>query len=152
MNDSALFSYDHFLSLGGSELVNYVEPFVNTEMRAVPKSVYDPLHTALETFDEVHTVYALELCMLLKPTEFVNRAADFLSRPDASVCSTACRIIKRLSPNSMPTGLMKKIAATPITDLFATNVRTGERIRVGTNEAFIRDLVEWRRDTKTGHR
>jgi len=136
-----VFSYDRFLSLSGCELVDYVEPFVTTRVRAIPESVYDVLRSALTGLDEAHTVYALEICMLLKPREFVRCAVRFLSDSNASVCCTAYRIIKSLPPTSMPAELVREICATPSVDLFASDVCSGDRIHIGTNEEFIRDLI-----------
>jgi len=141
MNESASFDCDRFLSLGGSELVGYVEPFVNIRIDAIPESAYGVLQAALDGLDEVHTVYALEICMLLKPSEFAHQAAAFLSHTDAAVCCAACNSMNRLPPSLMPADLVQKIAATPTVDLFTTDLHSGERIRIGTNEEFIRDLV-----------
>jgi hypothetical protein len=141
MNESKVFSHDRFLSLAGCELVKYAEPFLTTQAEAIPGSVYETLQSQLADMDEEHAVYALEICMRLKPSEFVSRAVTFLSHTDAAVCSTAYRLINSLPPNLIPADLVEKIAATPTVALFAPDVRSGERIRIGTNEEFIRDLV-----------
>src|SRR4051812_6761373 len=98
MNDSTLFSPDCFLSLSGSELVSYVEPFVNSQLQSIPESAYDVLQAALDGLDEAHTVYALEICMYLKPSNFISRSVEFLSCTDAAVCCAACRSIERFPP------------------------------------------------------
>ena len=141
MNAPAIFNTDRFLSLRDSELVEYVEPFVNTQTQAITESAYDVLAAALDGLDDAHIVYALEICMLLKPSEFANRAVMFLSHTAASVCCAAYNSINRLPPSLMPEDLVQRIAATPIVDLFATDLRSAERIRIGTNEEFIRDLL-----------
>jgi hypothetical protein len=79
--------------------------------------------------------------MRLNASEFVHRAITFLSHTDAAVCCAAYNSINRLSPTSMPPDVAAKIATTPTVDLFAPDIRSGERIRIGTNEEFIRDLV-----------
>jgi hypothetical protein len=142
MNESTAFNYDRFLSLAGCELVDYVEPFLTTKTNAIPESVYDPLQARLTGLDEYHAVYALEICMLLKPREFISHVVGFLSHHDSSVCCTAYRLIKAIQPTLMPTSLVAKIAATPTVDLFTSDLRSGDRIRIGTNEEFIRDLVK----------
>lgn len=142
MNESTCFSYDRFLSLAGSELVNYVEPFVTTQADEIPESVYDRLQSGLAGLDEQHTVYALEIGTQLKPGEFVGRVVGFLAHPDSSVCSTAYRLIKSTPPNLLTGSVVEEIAATPTVDLFTSDVRSGSRIRIGTNEEFLRDLVE----------
>ncbi len=91
--------------------------------------------------DDRHAVYALEICMRLNPLEFVYDAIRYLSHTDAAVCCAACRAIQFLSPAMMPRDVVAKIAITPIVDLFANDLRTDERIRIGTNATFIRDLV-----------
>lgn len=142
MNESGVLSHDRFLSLAGSELVEYVEPFVNVQMEAIPEVVYEPLQSRLANMDDEHALYALEICMLLKPSEFVGRAITFLSHPNAAVCCTAYRLINGVPTTLMPSDLAAKVAATPTVDLFAADVRSGDRIRIGTNERFIREIVE----------
>jgi hypothetical protein len=142
MNVSASFSCDRFLSLAGSELVSYVEPFVTTQSAAIPESVYESLQPKLPVLDNEHTVYALEICMMLKPSVFISHVVGFLSHNDSSVCCAAYRLIKSTKPSLMPADLAAAIAKTPTVDLFASDVRSGNRIRIGTNEGFIRDLVE----------
>jgi hypothetical protein len=141
MNKLNIFNYGHFLSLTGYELVKYVEPFLTMQREAIPESVYEPLQSTLAHMDNEHALYALEMCMLLKPSAFARRLITFLSHSDAAVCTTAYRLINGLSPDLMPADLVAKIVATPTVDLFAPDVRTGDRIRIGTNEVFIRDLV-----------
>jgi len=141
MSESTVFSFDRFLSLTGAEFVNYVEPFVNAQSGSIPEGVYDPLQARLSSMDAEHAVYALEICMRLNAGEFVRRAAVFLSHSDAAVCCAAYRVINWLPVTSMPPDVAAEIAATPAVDLFGPDFRSGERIRIGTNEAFIRDLV-----------
>jgi len=142
MTELSQFSLDRFLSLSGQELHDYTETFVNMEKNALPESVYEPLLSKLADFDEEHTVYALEICMLLKPKEFVGRAVRFLSHSDSAVCCAAFRTIERLPASFMTSELLEQIGATPVTDLFTTHIRTGARVRIGTNEDFIRGLLE----------
>jgi hypothetical protein len=141
MNKLELFDYERFISLTGSALVSYAEPFVNTRPDAIPQAVYDLLIRDLPTLDEEHTVYALEICMALKPSEFASTVVGFLAHPDAAICVTAYRLLKRIPPESLRFDLWSRIAATPEIDLFAPDVRTGNLIRVGSNKEFIRDLV-----------
>ena len=141
MNESETFSYEQFMSLPGSTVWSYAEPFVNTKMDAIPESAYDPLVSNLSKLDEAHTVYALEICMALKPIEFASIAVGYLASADSSVSCTACRVLKKIPPSLMSVDVARKIAATPVVDLFTHDVRTGDRIRIGTNQEFIRDLV-----------
>jgi hypothetical protein len=138
MNDSDSFSYERFMSLTGSALVRYAEPFVNTRTHAIPDSVYDLLVCNLAKLDEAHTVYALEICMAIKPQEFASIVAGFLANTHYSICCTACRLLSRISPDLMPADLLSRIAATPVVDLFTTDVHSGNPIRLGTNKEFIR--------------
>jgi hypothetical protein len=141
MTELSPFLLDRFLSLSGPELRDYAEPFVNTHKDAIRESVYEPLQSKLRDLDEEHTVYALEICMLLKPDQFASRAVQFLSHSDSAVCCTAFRIIERLPSSFIRDHLGEQISGTPVVDLFSTHVRTGDRVRVGTNEEFIRELV-----------
>jgi hypothetical protein len=141
MSDTTSFSYERFMCLSGSPLVNYAEPFVNTAGHAIPESAYGLLLSDLTRLDEEHTVYALEICMALKARQFASVVAGFLAHPASAVSCTAYRLLKRIPRDSMDANLLAKIAATPVIDLFAHDVRNGKQIIVGTNEQFIRDLV-----------
>src|SRR5690349_14980193 len=121
MSKSVAFNLDHFLSLAGSELATYVEPFLTTHIESVPQSVYDLVQFQLTSMDEEHTVYALEICMLLRPNEFVTRAVSFLSHTDAAVCCAAYNAINHLPSTLATAELVAKIAATPQVDLFAAD-------------------------------
>src|SRR5262245_7901119 len=125
MNESEHFDCDRFLSLAGTALVRYAEPFVNARVHAVPESTYDVLVSHLTQLDEEHTVYALEICMALKPREFASHVVGYLAHADAAVNCTACRLLRRIPPNMMPADLVRTIANTPEVDLFAPDVRSG---------------------------
>ena len=137
----SIFSCEHFLALDGDELIDYAEPFVTTQVDKVPDSVYETLLDRLGGLGDIHTVYTLEICMRIDPKNFVSHAIEFLSHSDSSVCCTACRLIESLPKEFIADDLVKKIAETPIVDLFSLHIRSGERIRIGTNEEFIRTLV-----------
>jgi len=141
MNEADIFSLERFLSLAASELVEYAEPFVNVLSSGIPHKIYSELRSRLANMDEMHVIYALEIGMYLNPLEFVHNAVGYLSHTDAAVCCAANRAMHFLSPASVPRDVVAKIIATPIVDLFTNDVRTGERIRIGTNEVFIRDLA-----------
>jgi hypothetical protein len=142
MKDVPAFSLDHFLSLSSSELVSYAELFVNRESESIPEEVYPPLVAVLTKLDGPHLVYALEICTRLRPGDFVYRAVEFLSHPDASVCCAACRAIEYLPKHEMPGDLGDRINATPVVDLFGPDLHSGNRRRIGTNEGLIRNLLE----------
>ena len=135
------FCLDEFLALSGAELRDYTEPFVNENREALPESLYEPLQSKLAVLDEEHIVYAIEISMLLRPKEFAGCAVQFLSHSDSAVCCTAFRTIERLPAAYITNELLEQIRATPVTNLFTTHVRTGERVEIGTNEMFIRDLL-----------
>lgn len=141
MNDPAAFDCDHFLSLTGGELFRYAEPFVSARPGVFPDSVNETLLDRLGVMDDEHTVYAMEICMLLRPGEFLHRLVDFLSDEDSAVCCTAYRLFKSFPAGLLPAHLMAAVAATPSVDLFAHDVHSGARIQIGTNEAFLRDLA-----------
>ena len=141
MSELESFSYERFMSLSGSSLVSYAEPFVNTRTHAIPESVFDLLMSNLTRLDEAHTIYALEICMALKPSEFISVVVGFLANANASISCTAYRLLSKTPPELISADLRSRIAATPVVDLFTSDVRTGTRIRIGTNEEFIRDLV-----------
>lgn len=141
MNKLESFSYERFMSLTGSALCGYAEPFVNTRIDAIGETVYDLLLTNLSILDEEHTVYALEICMALKPNDFAHVVVGFLAHSSAAVSATAYRLLQKMPPELLPADLRHRIATTPVVDLFTSDVRTGNPIRVGTNKEFIRDLV-----------
>ena len=140
MNEST-FDCEHFLSLCNDELVTYAEPFVTTQAEKVPGSAYDILANRFDQMSDVHKVYALEICMRLAPEKFVGQAIEFLAHTDSAVCCTASRLLEAVSPELVSDNLIKRISETPVVELFATHVRTGERVRIGTNKEFIRTLL-----------
>lgn len=140
MNGST-FSFDDFLSLNGAELVAYAEPFVTSQKDHVPIAVYEVLANKLGELSDIHTVYALELCMQIDPQEFVSHAIGFLSHPNPSVCCTASRLIEALPTESLTSDLVARIADTPVVELTTLHVRTGKPIQVGTNKNFIDRLL-----------
>ncbi len=141
MNESAIFSIQTFFLLTGCELARYVEPFIAKGSAAVHYSAYDVLRQGIATFDNEHIVYALEICMLLNETEFASQLPKFLSHRDASVSSTAFRLIYDLDPASVPFGFASAFTAVPIVDLFTTNVISGGEVHVGTNKTFVDKLI-----------
>ena len=141
MKDKVLFSFERFSSLAGSDLVEYVEPYLTIRPEAVPVSVYEQLVSGLADWDEYHLVYALELGMRLDPADFVGRLVPFLSHQDGSVCYAAYRLIKNRPPNETLDDLISEIVSVPVVELFYKDPRSGEPRRIGTNEAFLRDLV-----------
>ena len=52
-NEADIFSLERFLSLAGSELVEYAEPFVNIHLGEIPQGVYLPLRLQLANMDEM---------------------------------------------------------------------------------------------------
>lgn len=141
MTDS-LFDYDYFMSLAGTELTAYAEPFVNIHQDLIPESAYDEIGRALDGMDEMHTVYAIEICMLLRPSEFIGRAVEFLAHSSGAVCCAASNTIKRAPKDLITFSIAEKIKSTPIVQIYSEHFRTGERIHHGTNEELIRSLLE----------
>lgn len=141
MNETSQFCVEKFVALSGTELHEYSEPFVNQLHDAIPESAYELLKSKLPHLDPEHTVYALEINMLLNPKEFIGFAIPYLSHSDSAVCCTAYRTIERQPTSLMTNDLCDQIRATPTVDLFSTHVRTGEKVLVGTNAEFIRNLL-----------
>jgi hypothetical protein len=136
------FRLERFFSLSGSELISYAEQFVNADAESISEDAYIPLKSALGTMDEIHTVYAMEVCARLKPRDFVARAVDFLVDPDIAVCLTAYRIIQSLPWKERPLDVVAKISRTAVVDLFGPDLlHPGKRIHLGTNEKLLRDIL-----------
>jgi len=92
--------------------------------------------------DEFHKVYAIEICMLLNPMAFKSHAIQYLSDSCSSVCCAACRAIEKMPRVLVTDELVEMVAAAPIVDVYSSDIHTGERICIGTNETFIRVLIE----------
>jgi len=142
MMESSDFSFERFMSLFGPDLVSYAEPYVTTEVESIPKEIYPALVSSFTDMDETHLVYALEICMRLKPKEFIQRAVAFLAHPSAAVCTTAFRIVEYMPLDEIPTDVVNNLFNIKVVDLFGPNLRSGERICVGTNETLLRTLLE----------
>lgn len=141
MSDKEAFSYGRFMSLSGSGLVSYAEPFVNTSEYSIQDTEYDLLVANLTRMDNEHIVYALEVCMAANPCKFAMIAVGFLAHPDGAVCCTAFRLLQSAPLELISADLVAKIASTPVVDLFANDLHSENRINVGSNKEFIRDLV-----------
>ncbi len=135
------FEIEHFLSLSGESLIDYVEPFVTTGRFDVPDSVYNQLVATLGKLSDEHTVYALELCKLLKQSDFVEIAIDYLSHASANVCCTACRLIESLPLTMVSKESRRRISNVPIVAIYAINPRNSTLVCTGTNQSFIHLLV-----------
>jgi hypothetical protein len=137
---SEFFTVERFLSLGGENLVEYIEPLL-TQHETIPESSYELLRSRLADLDVGHTVYVLEICILLKPDDFIGHLITFLAHTDSSVCCAAFRLINKASLSLLTDELIARIATTPIVDLFDPIIDSEDRIRVGTNKIFINELV-----------
>jgi len=138
----ARFDCDKFNTLNGCDLVAYVEPYLAAQQDRIPAATYEALESVIDRLDDAHTVYAIEICMLLKPDDFAGRAIEFLSHSDASVCCAAFNSVSRLSRSSLTDELVARIRATPVVDLFGPDLHSNKRIPIGTNAEFIRSLLD----------
>jgi hypothetical protein len=141
MNKISQFDFNRFMKLSGNDVTEYTEPYLNIWRPSLPESIYHQLIACLEELDSVHLVYALEICMLLKPESFFQHVISFLSHSDATVFLAAYRLILRHSPGLMNQKIEKQIASTPVTNLYSRHVRTGRMICFGTNEKFIKEMI-----------
>ena len=91
---------------------------------------------------QVSFSYAVELCARLDPVAFLDRLVPLLAHPDASVACAAFRLIKHLLPQQGRVDLLSEIATIPVVVLFTDDPRSGTKWKMGTNERFLRDLLE----------
>jgi hypothetical protein len=90
------FDYDLFLSLTGTDLVTYMEPIVTDPSVAVPSMALDRIASEMETYDEYHLVYALELGSDHAPDLFAAAVPHFLSHKSQAVRCAVSRALSRL--------------------------------------------------------
>jgi hypothetical protein len=86
------FDYQEFRSLSMSDLVDYMEPIVNDpETAIVDPSDLRSVAADLESFDEYHLVYAIELGINFMPALFALPTAQLLTHRCQSVRLAAHR-------------------------------------------------------------
>jgi hypothetical protein len=141
MNVSQAFDYDLFASLCDGDLVDYVEPFINSQPDRIPHAVYDRLMSEMSRFDTSHLVYALELGAILSPCGFALHVVKFLCHQDGAVCCAAFRVLSKLPTEAVTPQLITTIQEIPETDLHVLDPQSGEPRRVGTNKQFVHELL-----------
>lgn len=94
--DSPEFRYATFCSLNGPSLVEYMEGFVNDPSTSVPADDLERMATELNSYDEYHQVYAIELGMDRMPTYFAPFVLSCLSSDKQSVRLAAHRRLSQL--------------------------------------------------------
>jgi hypothetical protein len=141
MSTPQSFDYERFASLSGTDLIAYVEPFIDIRTNDIKDNFYLKLLDDLLSFDAEHLVYALELGMILHPCDFALRAARFLSSQDSSVCCTAFRVLSKLAPAAITEQLVNTAQSSPKIDLYFVHPHLGDSVHVGTNQHFVQELL-----------
>jgi hypothetical protein len=90
------FDYDRFHSLTGADLVAYMEPIVTDPSVAVQSTALDRIASEIDTYDEYHLVYGLELGPDHAPDTFAPAVPRFLSHNSQAVRCAASRALNRL--------------------------------------------------------
>ncbi len=105
---SPTFDFDRFLSLSGAGLWEYMPAI--TESR-VPESVVQRIIEHLDSFDEEHLAFALEISYVYEGEAFIPHIPQFLAHPSQSVRLTASRKLRHLEQVSQEVyDLVKRFA------------------------------------------
>jgi hypothetical protein len=91
-----MFDYDLFRSLIEADLVAYMEPIVTNPLVIVPAMVLERMASEMDTYDEYHLVYALELGPDHAPDLFARVVPHWLSHQSQAVQCAASRALNRL--------------------------------------------------------
>jgi hypothetical protein len=94
------FDYQEFSSLKTADLVAYMEPIVTDPSAIVPSRALEQMAAEMESYDEHHLVYTIELGMDRMPEVFALRVARLLCHECQSVRLAAHRNLVRL-PSSL---------------------------------------------------
>jgi hypothetical protein len=117
----ATFDYESFMTLQSLELCRYMEPLVADPGTSVPQEALHRMLAELDTYDQYHLVYALELGSKYFPDLFVKAVPRFLAREEGSVRGTVLRILERLSRKHLSDELIgvvrRSIAPGPLHDV-----------------------------------
>ncbi|MGH7135042.1 MAG: hypothetical protein ACREHD_04835 [Pirellulales bacterium] len=89
------FEYTRFLALPESELYAYVQPVLNPRS-PLPQDVLQRMFSELPTYDEVRSVYAIELGPDRAPDLFAPVLPRYLSHKSQAVRCSASRALNRL--------------------------------------------------------
>ncbi len=107
----AKFDYQRFLSLSTSDLVAYMEQILNAPTVSVEAEDLQRVAADLESFDEYHLVYAIELCTELMPSLFAVPVANCLTHRCQSVRLAAHRALSRLPSQAITDELINSCHA-----------------------------------------
>jgi hypothetical protein len=136
------FDVEHFLSISNEELVAYIEPFLISEEWKIDDDQARKIEGAFPTLDKFQTVYALELCMRADAVRFIPNAIECLSHRDAEICCAASNSIDRFWSTNCTVDIVALLVSVPEVELFTTHVVTGNIESMGTNEKFVRPLID----------
>ena len=139
MNTTTLFDIEEFQSLRGMALVKFAEALLH-ELAPISNFSLAELSSQFNDYDIEHKVYALELGMTYAPSMFINHAVESLSNTDASVCSTAARVLLAQAELLKDESLQQRLAQVPCVELHTISPSSNEPVRVGTNEELLRQL------------
>ena len=134
------FDSNLFLSLTGDDHVRDPEPDVNTRPAAIPDSAYDLIRARIGALDDEHTVYALDICMTLRPSDFLPCLVDFLEDDEAAVCCAARRMLKNSPTIPLPPQVQAAIAALSNGQSLHPRCPHGGQDRDGDQRIFSRRL------------
>lgn len=96
MKERTHFTYEQFITLSGTELGNYVEPYLNDLSAPVPRDSLQQVLSEMSRYDESHLVYAIELGSVRSPETFAPHIPQYLSHELGSVRCAASRFLEHL--------------------------------------------------------
>jgi hypothetical protein len=152
MDDEAMmpadFPYERFRALSGSDLVDFMEPLVNSPSIRVPPDVRHKVLSDLQDDDEEHLVYALELLGYNAPESIVPHLPRFLSHRHGSVRCAVDRILRHLPDEWITHELVDSVRSAlasyppdlvPGREFFASLVEELQRRRAGMKSGEAHD-------------
>jgi len=100
------FCYERFISLSGSALYDYLEPYLGDPHLTIHQNDLKQLLSDIPSFDECHLVYAIELGPDRAPDIFSSILPSCLSHEKQTVRLAASRALERLPSNCVSPDLI----------------------------------------------
>lgn len=137
------FNLDHFLSISGRRLVDsFAELVKGSRPPELSDADFASLVQAMESMDNQHLVYAMELCRLLRPEAIAAQAAEHLSNQDVAVACAAHRVLDTLPPEHVTPELIDAVACTPIVAMYCPDLDSYGLRPMGTNRQLVQILLD----------
>jgi hypothetical protein len=132
----AQFNYQRFQSLSDNNLFAYLVELLNDATISISDQDIERIKSELETFDDYHLIFAIEVGMDRRPDIFLSLVPKYLAHPELSVRLAVHRTLLNLPEDLLTDQLIeiveKQVALKPRrSDVFELPLLLSQRRRSG---------------------